>query len=75
LETKEEKRSRSTAREKVSSAGGTTCIARGDMGEIWGRYGGDLGEIWGDVRACITSCEPSAMSSASRGAMVVVLPG
>ena len=26
LETKEEKRSRSTAREKVSSAGGTTCV-------------------------------------------------
>ena len=49
-----------------------------DMGEIWGRYEGDMGiygEIWGDRRACITSCEPSAMSSASRGAMVVVLPG
>ena len=27
LETKEEKRSRSTAREKVNSAGGTTCDA------------------------------------------------
>ena len=74
METKEEKRSRSTAREKVSSAGGTTCITRRDMGEIWGDVG-RYGEIWGDVRACITSCEPSAMSSASRGAMVVVLPG
>ena len=21
------------------------CVARGDMGEIWGRYGGDMGGI------------------------------
>ena len=22
-------------------------VIRGDMGEIWVRYGGDMGEIWG----------------------------